>query len=117
MITRYAVACCLYLLGLQQSEAASFALESGNSLHALCSNPLNSPPGNSCGLYIIGAVDALLLAQDQQHRRDFCPAQEVTTGQFVGIVKNYLDAHPETWQFSASSEIFVALKRAFPCPK
>ena len=45
----------------------------------------------------------------------YCPPNNVTVGQNIQIVLNYLGSHPKLWSFPPSLAASLALNDAFPC--
>ena len=62
-------------------------------------------------VYVMGVSDALIAVKPNL----FCVPPGITVDQERAVVVKYLRDHPETWHYSASSEVGVALKKAFPC--
>jgi hypothetical protein len=50
-------------------------------------------------------------------KRMTCPPEEVTTGQFVRIIKKYIDEHPEKAHMGTRYLASEVLIQAFPCKK
>jgi hypothetical protein len=46
----------------------------------------------------------------------FCVPDEITGDEAVRITVKYLDDHPEDLHYAASSDVWTALHKAFPCP-
>jgi hypothetical protein len=64
-----------------------------------------------CSVYVMGVSDGLIAVKPNL----FCAPLDITVDQERALVVKYLRDHPETWHYSASSEVGVALKKAFPC--
>ena len=41
----------------------------------------------------------------------------VTGDQLTQITKNFLEKHPESWNYNASILVYFAIKEAYPCKK
>lgn len=67
----------------------------------------------ACAGYVVGVADAL--AFGPVARFSACVPNGVTVQQLIDITTNYLKAHPEVRQFTASSISAAALSYAFPC--
>ncbi len=63
-----------------------------------------------CLAYVMGAAHAL-----QDMRLVCIPPSVGPTTQALDVVIKYMRDHPEVAHYSASSTIYTALKRAFPC--
>ena len=112
----------------------SFAL-TGQDLNDFCVK--NSSERLSCVALIAGTLDGLhygatggvafankaLLDKFEQNKTDigvvygYCPplGNRVNYGQFVSIVKKYLNDHPERLHETAASLVLRAIRGAFPC--
>jgi Rap1a immunity proteins len=64
-----------------------------------------------CYGYIIGVADVF----DSQNASGVCMPKEAVARQVIDVVKKYLTEHPETRDYTAASEVQVALQEAFPC--
>lgn len=82
----------------------------GNTLWSFCQD---SAQLKSCLNYIIGVADVLMT----QNTNTMCLPGNAIEGQLMDVVKKYLSDHPETRQFTAMSEVQVALQNAFPCSR
>jgi hypothetical protein len=49
--------------------------------------------------------------------RDFCLPQGGNLGQYVEVVKQFLEQNPAQLHFQAHALVIVALRLAFPCPR
>jgi Rap1a immunity proteins len=84
----------------------------GNALYEQCSGN-NALQQAACQGYIPGAffqAMGLLPAKVAT-----CKDRNVTAGQLVDVVKNFLVAHPEQRQYGAADLVTTALTSAFPC--
>jgi hypothetical protein len=99
-------------------KGARAAFISGNVLHDACQAPKGSAKSGLCYGFIAGTFDALLTsASTLGSRMSFCTPDGVTLGQVIDITTQYLIAHPEQRQNSASSLVWLSLVKAFPCAK
>jgi len=62
-----------------------------------------------CQGYISGVADTL------SGLKAICPPRKVNSHQYVGVVVDYLTAHPKLRNSAAASLIIIALKEKFPC--
>jgi hypothetical protein len=84
----------------------------GNTLKERCDDAESGVNSSFCLGYIIGVADSLSI--------NICApggSGGVTVGQFVSIVRKYLNENPESLHRPADVLAFNALTRAFPCPK
>ena len=98
--------------------ASTFAQEDGSSSGYLTGDKLyeqctSSSSSLLCLGYVMGVSDALQMAGLKLNV--FCAPSSVTAHQELAVVVKYLRDHPETWHYSAASDIGVALAMAFPC--
>ena len=104
----------LVLTGGLLWPASTFAQEGFFSHGFLTTNKLYDECTSGsfvCSVYVIGVSDALIAVKPNL----FCAPLGITVDQEVAVVVKYLRDHPETWHYSVSSEVGVALKKAFPC--
>src|SRR5208283_2095348 len=91
---------------------------SGNDLYGACSNPAQGFQ-NSCTGYIVGATDAFIqagiISPSPNGNSKICIGTNIAIEQVVDVTKIYLEQHPATRQYSAASEVEVALGSSFPC--
>jgi hypothetical protein len=80
----------------------------GNQLYESCTAPVNNK-SFVCAGYVQGLTDALDV------RGTICTPAGITVGQAMDVVVNYLRAHPQYRQISASLLAGAALGEAFPC--
>lgn len=99
------------MIGLISLAAVNFA--TGNTLYDLC----NGTGVNriACQHYISGASDAFQTYQETNPRL-ICLPSTVTLEQMTDVVVVFLRDHPAQRHYSASSEVWLALQNAFPCP-
>ena len=91
----------------QDGGSSSSSYMTGNKLYEECT----SQDYSFCLGYVMGVSDALNATKPNF----FCAPLSVKANQELAAVVKYLRDHPETWHYSASSEVGVALKKAFPC--
>lgn len=58
--------------------------------------------------YSQGAYDA--------NRQFFCTPEQFTTRQLMGVIKKYIQDHPEQWNLAGDKLVVLAISKAFPCP-
>lgn len=86
----------------------------GNDLYKICGGTVETTP--ICSAYITGVTDAFIFASTKNVPNSPClPYDTVTIAQIRDIVVKYLSENPDQRHYTASSNILVALKRAFPC--
>ena len=90
----------------QDEFLSSSGFMTTNKLHDECTSR-----SLLCSVYVMGVSDALIAVKPNL----FCAPLGMTVDQEVAVVVKYLRDHPETWHYSAPSEVGVALKKAFPC--
>ena len=84
--------------------------QDGNTLLTLCeAEPISQR--SMCLAYISGVIDGHLSVSDSL----YCAPGNVTAGQLMGIVVEYLRGNPDQRRYSAASTIGTALTQAFPC--
>ena len=96
----------LIILAALCAGAAHAEFKSGNSLLAQIKGD-NIDYIHSVG-YVLGVYDTL---QGVTH----CAPAGITAGQVTDMVKNYLEANPETRHNSADRLIGIVLRLAWPC--
>ena len=71
-----------------------------------------------CRGYVIGAVDtASNFYPGVLKARAYCVPVGTPTDQVTDKVVRYLEAHPEQKDWSAATEVLLALQQAYPCSK
>jgi hypothetical protein len=106
---------CMMLLcpsignGQQYKHAGAFM--TGNKLY----NMLNSDRTDNLAaiMYIGGVIDGVNISKRLDETGDIIPDQS-TPQQCALIVWNYMQKHPEKWQFAAGAIIINAKCEAFP---
>lgn len=103
----------------------------GNSLHEACSSSDAAMAGFCIG-HVIGVIEGIRYGMavpmwaagdysaDQINQTSdtllaYCPPDGVENGQYVDVVKQYLQSHPQDRHKPARLLIHVALTEAFPC--
>ena len=103
----------IMLLASANVSAQSFV--TGHSLSENCNATESSSAFNlqiaECRGYIAGVNDAML------KEGIFCTPIKATLGQLRPVVTRWLNEHPESLHFPASSLVQIALAKAFPCPE
>ena len=61
--------------------------------------------------FIIGVIGV------NYDNREICIDEGVTGDQLIQITKNYLEKHPDSWKYTASSILIFAIKEFYPCKK
>jgi hypothetical protein len=83
---------------------------SGNDLHTASNLAMQT----YCVAYVAGVLDALNDSSDDDWA---CVPSATRVPQLVGLVRKYLEEHPERRRVSATDVIRSALGQAFPCPE
>jgi hypothetical protein len=91
----------------QGDRSSSSSYLTGNKLYEEC----NSQDYSLCFGYVMGVSDALNATKPNL----FCAPPSIKANQELAAVVKYLRDHPETWHYSAWTDIGVALAMAFPC--
>jgi|SRR5215469_4451814 len=86
------------------------AFHSANELYASC-DP--DPRASACTEYVAGVTDGLWSLDS--HLTEICLPDGVVLNQAVDVVVKWLKDNPAQRHYSASSDIEVALREAFPC--
>ena len=94
----------------QDDGSSSRNYLTGNKLYEICT----STSSDLCLGYVMGVSDALNLSTFKQNNI-FCSPTSVSAHQELAVVIKYLRDHPDTWHYSAASDVGVALAMAFPC--
>ncbi|WP_183821960.1 Rap1a/Tai family immunity protein [Aliirhizobium cellulosilyticum] len=93
------------------SSHANAAFVSGNDLLEFCDQFRASSTG-----YVLGAVDTILVSQDNGNvRKTVCLRGGATGGQLTDIVCQYLRKNPAVRDFGGPALVSMALSQAFPC--
>ena len=91
----------------QGNGSSSSSYLTGNKLY----EEYNSQDYSLCLGYVMGVSDAL----NARKPNLFCAPVNIKANQELAVVVKYLRDHPETWHYSAWTDIGVALALAFPC--
>src|SRR6516164_4411237 len=91
----------------QDGGSSSSTYLTGNKLYEECSTQDYS----LCLGYVMGVSDALNATKPNF----FCAPPNIKAIQELAVVVKYLRDHPETWHYSAWTDVGVALAMAFPC--
>jgi len=75
---------------------------------------IGDPAGNVHSAQAIAYVDGVA---DMTEGAEWCPNGDVSRGQEIDTVQNYMGAHRELWNLPARKLIVAGLKEGFPCHK
>jgi hypothetical protein len=118
-------ACRLMMQGIKFSLAfvtlAAMAVPAnaftGSEVKTFCSAAHTQPGALLCLGYVTGSVDTIKVLQDNRVLpKGICFPANATAEQYMSVVTNYLNAHPEKLQSRGESLIISAMTAAFPCP-
>lgn len=102
------------------SSAADAGFYSGNELYDVCTAERTSKTyienTYECVAYVAGAVDAFNTTREANGLKS-CIPQGVTVSQLKDVTVDYLRDNPVDRNKSASSQVFAATRKAWPCPK
>ena len=110
------LAIAIVLAGGGQAWAEGFGFQSGEQLLSNCQSKKPRETW-SCRNYVSGAVDTLQLTQRLTMVCMFIPPEGLTEEQSVGVVLEYLKAHPEERSMSGARNIIAAMATEYPCPR
>lgn len=114
----------LVLLGTFATVPAGAANLTGTELLSECSAAPGSVTHKQCVSYIAGVVDGidtlmtslrLLHPFNSAYPQLYCLPPRTVVTSLVAPTVDYLVKHPATRQYGASSEVLLALERAYPC--
>ncbi|MDO7833748.1 Rap1a/Tai family immunity protein [Sphingobium sp. HBC34] len=92
---------------------------SGDELYAVCTTDKDDKTffekSYECVGYISGAVDAFNTTREANKLKSCIPA-DVTISQLRKATVDYLGKNPKDRAKSASSQVFAATRKAWPCP-
>ncbi len=92
---------------------------SGNDLYAVCTTEKDDKEffekSYECLGYISGAVDAFNTTREAVGLKSCIPG-DVTISQLRGTAVTYMSKNPKDRAKSASSQVFAATRKAWPCP-
>lgn len=117
------LATCLASAALAQGQDGSFYLQvCGAAVKQSDGGKLTQEEGLGaiyCGSYIGGFLDAMSLTTTlNKGNRIVCvPEQGITNDQAARILVKYLRENPKTLHESGRMSLYIALQKAFPCPK
>ena len=98
------------------SLPASANYLTGKDLYGDCSKPQGSFSQGFCSGYISGVVDAIEHYQvSKGAEKIVCVPKEASIGQVKEVVVRYLTQHPDERNNTASSLVWDAVRKAFPC--
>lgn len=99
--------------------AAHAGFYSGDELQAVCTadkgNKDYFEKSYECVGYISGAVDAFNTTRETNKLKSCIPG-DVTINRLRTVTVNYLGKNPIDRKKSASSQVFAATRKAWPCP-
>lgn len=110
------------LLAISVALSSAYAMPakanfiSGNILFQKCSSAPNSQEKAFCLAFIVGVSDAHETVFDALEKKPFCLPSGATGRQVMDVAIQYLEQHPESRHYTASSTVGLALIKAFPCP-
>jgi hypothetical protein len=109
----------LVLVGaLALATPAQAGFYSGDALYASCTTPREDKgffeASYECVGYIAGAVDAFNTTREANGLKSCIPA-DVTLNRLRNVTVEYLAANPKDRAKSASSQVFAATRKAWPC--
>lgn len=111
-MNRLHIAVAAFSVALPAMSHAS-AFFDGNDLHEACESRRALAQA-----YVMGVTDGMdSYGVTANGNIPFCVPSDVRAKQTADIACNYLRDNPEKRQYSAASNIFVALVAAFPCQK
>ena len=106
-------AVAVVLAGIAPAAAGSFY--SGEDLLSFCSADAGSTEAATCSGFIAGVLDGIVHYQDMNFAaRSICMDDEYLRT-YQDIVVQHLRETPQDRHLSASSLIWIAMRRAFPC--
>jgi Rap1a immunity proteins len=88
------------------AAASPCVAEDGDTLHHWCENLPDAAMG-----YIVGVADAL----SARRALSFCMPDGVTRGQLQEVVCGYLREDPKRRRYDATSAVWSAQRKAWPC--
>lgn len=100
------------------STAASAGFYTGNDLYEICTVERESQTyvekTYECVAYVTGAVDAFNTTREANNLKS-CIPPDVTISQLKDATVKYLGNNPVDRNKSASSQVFAATRKAWPC--
>ncbi len=108
----------LFVTGASLPNTAQAGFYSGEALYAVCTADKDSKDyfekSYECVGYISGAVDAFNTTREANKLKSCIPG-DVTINQLRTTTVDYLGKNPIDRQQSASSQVFAAIRKAWPC--
>ncbi|NML10788.1 hypothetical protein HHL08_11645 [Sphingobium sp. AR-3-1] len=108
----------LFATGASLPIPAQAGFYSGEALYAVCTADKNGKDyfekSYECVGYISGAVDAFNTTREANKLKSCIPG-DVTINQLRTTTVDYLGKNPIDRQQSASSQVFAAIRKAWPC--
>jgi hypothetical protein len=105
----------LLVLGVSGGGARA-AFDDGNSLLSKCSGTDYYSEG-ICDGYIRGVADAFEAAANFFKPFKSCVPNGITQKQLVDVAVKFLKDNPQERHTSSAAQVFVAMNKAWPCPK
>ncbi len=118
MQPRHILYAALLATGVGLPIAAQAGFYSGDALYAVCTADKDGKDyfekSYECVGYISGAVDAFNTTREANKLKSCIPG-DVTINQLRVATVDYLGKNPIDRQQSASSQVFAAIRKAWPC--
>jgi hypothetical protein len=118
MQPRHILYAALLATGVGLPIAAQAGFYSGDALYAVCTADKDGKDyfekSYECVGYISGAVDAFNTTREANKLKSCIPG-DVTINQLRVATVEYLGKNPIDRQQSASSQVFAAIRKAWPC--
>ena len=109
-------AAIMILAGGGPAWAEGFGFLSGEQLLKNCQSKEMRETWSSQN-YVSGAVDTIQLTQRLTMACMFIPPEGLTKEQAVGVVLEYLKAHPDELWMSGARNVIAAMATAYPCAR
>jgi len=115
---RHIIYAAVLTIGASLPIAAQAGFYSGDELYAVCTTDKDGKDyfekSYECVGYISGAVDAFNTTREANKLKSCIPGG-VTINQLRTATVDYLSKNPIDRQQSASSQVFAAIRKAWPC--
>ena len=115
---RHIIYAAVLTIGASLPIAAQAGFYSGDELYAVCTTDKDGKDyfekSYECVGYISGAVDAFNTTREANKLKSCIPGG-VTINQLRTTTVDYLSKNPIDRQQSASSQVFAAIRKAWPC--
>ena len=85
-----------------------------NKFLSLCESDLITEQ-NVCVGYVLGVVDAAQMLDEESSLRRYCLPDNVASSQLEQTAVKYLNDNPDQLGKSASYNLLISLRQAFPC--